>query len=107
MSRLTNRDVDDLTHMEYEDALSDGEPWADESLAVREVEAAKERWAALNGKRVAVEFDDGCSAEGVWQYRGQTAEDFYLVYINAPEDPTWVVVGCDARSFDKVTVLDV
>lgn len=103
MGRLSDRDVDALTQMQYEDALADDEPWALEALAVRQ-------WASLHGKRVAVEFDDGSTAEGVWEWHGARRtglapddDQFYLVYINDRDGR--LIVGTDARNFDKVTVL--
>lgn len=35
MSRLSDRDVDALTQMNYENALADGEEWAEEAYRVR------------------------------------------------------------------------
>lgn len=96
MGRLSNRDVDDLTRMQYEDALADEEPWAMEAHDVR-------RWAALDGKHVRCESETGID-EGFWQWHGQRSDDFWLVYINDAEGR--LVVGTDPRNFDKVTVLD-
>lgn len=95
MGRLSNRDVDALTQMQYEDALADEEPWAIESAQVRE-------WIALDGKHVVCEGECGTD-EGIWQWRGQTGDDFYLVYINTPDGK--LVVGTDPRNFDSITVL--
>jgi hypothetical protein len=83
--------------MNYEDALADGDEWADDAFDYR-------RWAALDGKRVRAEFNDWGSAEGVWKWKGQTGEDFYLVYILDPDGH--LVVGTDPRNFETVTVLD-
>lgn len=98
MGRLSNRDVDALTQMQYEEALADAEPWANEAFDVRQA-------MALDGKRVKVEFDGGCTADGVWTWKGMTTEDFWLVYVVHPEDSTRVLVGCDYRSFDKIEVV--
>lgn len=95
---MSNRDIDAVTRMQYEDALADEEPWALDAYDFHQA-------MALDGQHVKVEFDEGCTAEGVWCWKGQTAEDFWLVYIVKPEDPTWIVVGCDYRSFDKVEVV--
>lgn len=96
MGRLSNRDVDALTQMQYEDALADDEPWANEAFDVRQ-------WAALDGKHVVCESECGTD-EGVWQWRGPRGDDFYLVYINTPDGE--LVVGTDPRNFTKITVLD-
>lgn len=94
MGRLSDRDVDALVQAQYEDALADDVPWANEAFSVRQ-------WMALNGKTVTVEFDDGMTATGVWEWRGETAPDWYLVYIRSPEG--WVIVGTDVRNFTKIT----
>jgi len=42
MSRLSNKDVDELVKANYEEALPDGEPWAIESYEYNHPEAARE-----------------------------------------------------------------
>jgi hypothetical protein len=96
MTRLPNRDVDDLIRGQYEEALMDDEPWAVESHDVH-------RWAALDGKRVRVESDEG-GAEGIWRWKGQTAEDFWLVYIVHPAEG-YVILGTDPRNFTSIEIV--
>lgn len=60
---------------------------------------------ALDGYGVAVEFDDGTKAEGVWtkfvpRDGSQTMADIRKVL-----DPEFIIVGTDVRNFTKITVL--
>lgn len=99
MTSENDRDIDELIHDEYEQALEHDAPWALESLRYRE-------WAALHGKTVHAVFaeDDGPSdVWGVWEWHGQRAEDFYLVKINDPAGN--LIVGTDPRNFRSVTVV--
>lgn len=96
MSRLSNRDVDAIVQMEYEDALGDGKEWALESHDYH-------RWVALDGKRVRVIMLEGDTYEGLWDWHGPTGDDFYLVYIN--DDQGKLIIGTDPRNMAEITVL--
>lgn len=93
---MSASDFEHLREMQYEDALTNEEPWAMDAYEVR-------KWAAMQGLRVRAESDEYGPVEGIWDWHGQTGEDFFLVRI-LDEDGR-IIAGTDPRNFDAVTPL--
>lgn len=74
------------------------ECWCDRHLPDNAVE-----WPALQGLRVRADSDEYGSFEGIWDWHGQTGEDFFLVRIL--DDAGRTITGTDPRNFAAVTVL--